>query len=197
MVALATQTLLSKIDETLTFTICGCAGSAAEEFHRLPDWFRVFVDINVPGAHGLSLARQLQEFDAANRCAIVTASDNPSWIAEAKQMGMIGYIVKTSPVDRFTSALKSVLDGRAVFPQFTSNSHPAGRLTRRQKDVLSLLHRGRSTKEIASQLKLAEGTVDNHVANILRVLGVSNRTHAICKAMELGYILPQDSPFFR
>ena len=196
-VAQATQILLSNIDKTLTFTICDCAQSAEEEFRRFPDWFRIFVDLNIPGAYGLSLARQLQEFGAADRCAIVTASDNSMWATEAKQMGMIGYIMKTATIDRFTAGLKSVLDGHAAFPRLVSNPYTAGRLTRRQQDVLWLLHRGRSTKQIASQLKLSKGTVDNHVVNILRALDASNRAHAICKAMELGYIPSQDySSFF-
>jgi DNA-binding NarL/FixJ family response regulator len=195
-VAQATQILLSNIDKTLTFTICDCAQSAKEELRRFPDWFRIFVDLNIPGAYGLSLARQIQEFGAANRCAIVTASGNSMWATEAKQMGMIGYIMKTAPIDRFTAGLKSVLDGQAAFPQLVSNTYIAGRLTRRQQDVLWLLHRGRSTKQIASQLKLSKGTVDNHVVNILRALDASNRTHAICKAMELGFLPPQDRCLF-
>lgn len=191
VVAKATQILLSRIDKTLAVTICDSATSALEEYRSDPSWSRIFLDLDVPGAYGLSLARQFCEFGVANRCAVITASNNPSWIAEAEGLGMIGYILKATPVEEFSAALKAILDGRRMFPRLLTTHRFLRRLTRRQHDVLSLLHRGYSSKQIAAQLRLSEGTVNNHVTGLLQALEVSNRTHAIAKALELGYIQTQ------
>ncbi|CAN0624030.1 Response regulator [Burkholderia multivorans] len=82
--------------------------------------------------------------------------------------------------------LRAVLDGERVFPATIPR---AGiRLTRRQRNILLLLGRGHSTKEIAAMLDLAVGTVDNHIANAMQALTVRNRTHAIFRAIALGLI---------
>lgn len=101
---------------------------------------------------------------------------------------MIGYILKATPIDELASALKAILDGRRRFSPASLTQRFLRRLTRRQHDVLTLLHRGYSSKQIAAQLRLSEGTVNNHVTGLLHALDVSNRAHAIAKALELGYI---------
>ena len=106
---------------------------------------------------------------------------------EVKHMGMLGYLVKAIPVEQFTEALEAVLRGTLAFPETsTHQTEPAIRLTRRQRDMLCLLQRGYSSKEIAKQLGLSEGTVNNHISGLLRALDVSNRAHAIAKGVELG-----------
>jgi DNA-binding NarL/FixJ family response regulator len=188
VVAKAIQMHLATIDERLAVTVAASARSALDTFRRTSDWFRVFVDLNVPGARGLSLVRQFHELGAAGRCAIVTASAQASWVAEAKRLGVLGYIVKTVSVEDFDAALRCVISGKATFPEIALDCGPVGRLTRRQRDVMSLLCCGYSSKRIALELNLAEGTVDNHVGNILRALGALNRAHAISKVMELGWM---------
>ncbi|MDO8413313.1 MAG: response regulator transcription factor [Gallionellaceae bacterium] len=196
LVALAIASLLSKIDGGISATICGCAQTAREEFSRSDAWFRIFVDLDIPKAYGLSLARYFAQQGAYGHCVILTGSNNPQWIAAAKSMGLLGYIVKTTPIPDFLDALQSVVDGHPVFPHAPCNQEPQTsiRLTRRQHDVLFLLQRGYSSKKIATQLKLSVGTVDNHVTGLMRTLNVFNRTHAVTKAMELGYITLQDIP---
>jgi DNA-binding NarL/FixJ family response regulator len=190
VVALSIESLLSKIDSGISATICGCADTAREEFLRPVKWFRVFVDLDVPKAYGLSLVRYFAQQGAHERCVILTGSNNPNWISAAKGMGLLGYIVKTAPCADFMSELRSVVDGHRVFPSVEGaqkSQTPSG-ITRRQLDVLSLLQRGYSSKQIAEQLKLNSGTINNHVAGLLRTLEVSSRTHAVAKAIELGYI---------
>jgi DNA-binding NarL/FixJ family response regulator len=188
LVADATRALLSKMDITLSVSICNCAQSALSELRRSGPWHRIFLDLDVPGAHGLSLVRQFAGLGMAPRCAVITSFNNAEWRRETKAMGVLGYIVKATPVEEFAAALQTILEGRSAYPQAELDEPHAVRLTRRQHDVLDLLQRGYSSKEIASQLGLNTGTVDNHVGGLLRALGVSNRTHAIAKAMELGYL---------
>lgn len=188
VVAHATQQLLSKMDNTLSVTVCTCAQTAVEEVQRFHHWFRIFLDPSVPQARGFGLAHQLCEYGVAKRCAVITAIDNPTWREEAKSIGMLGYIMKAMPVEKFESALHAVLNGRLAFSPSNSINTYSTRLTKRQQQVLSLLHCGYSSKQIAAHLEISEGTVDNHVTALLRALGVTNRTHAIAKAIELKYV---------
>ncbi|WP_179405498.1 response regulator transcription factor [Burkholderia guangdongensis] len=183
VVAMAIRMHLAKIDERLAVTVAASARSAVDTFRRAADWFRVFVDLSVPGACDLSLVRRFHGLGAVGRCAIVTASTQVSLINDAKRLGVLAYIVKTMPVEDFHAALTCVINGEAVFPEIASDGDPVNRLTRRQREVLSLLCCGYSSKRIADELNLAEGTVDNHVSNIMRVLGAQSRMHAVAKAI--------------
>jgi DNA-binding NarL/FixJ family response regulator len=91
----------------------------------------------------------------------------------------------TVPVERFECDLRAVLEGRPVFAPIAASII---RLTRRQEEILELLRGGFSSKQIAARLEISEGTVNNHVAALIRIFGVSNRTQAITRAIELGYL---------
>jgi DNA-binding NarL/FixJ family response regulator len=188
IVAHALALTLAAIDECVRLTVCHCAESAMSAIRDSGRWFRIFVDLDFRGEHGLSLVRRCCETGAANRCVAIASIHRSFWIREAKRMGMAGYIDKMASIDELTAALRSVLDGRPCFPNLESECGPLQRLTNRQRDVLSLLCVGCPTKVIASTLKLAEGTVDNHIGNILRTLDAQNRAHAIYKAVVLGYL---------
>ena len=196
MFALAIAMSLTAVDSSVTATVCGCAQTAMVEVSRGEPWHRIFIDLDVPGAYGLSLVRHFVQRGLKDRSVIVTAANNPQWIAEAKGMGILGYIVKSAPNDVFRDSLAAVLNGDAAFPDAPQGQavEPHTRMTRRQQDNICLLHRGYTSKAIAAQLKLSTGTVDNHVTALLRTLNVSSRTHAVAKAMELGYVRLQDLP---
>lgn len=194
LVADALQSLLQRLNPGLQCVICDCARSAISQMQANQRWFRIYVDLDVPGAHGLSLVRQFALAGLASQTVILTGFDNPQWQAEARALGMLGYIRKGLALPEYVQAIRSTLSG---LPSFAAHSHaviPATRLTRRQQDVLCLLHRGLSSKQIASQLGLNTGTVDNHVTGLLRALNASSRTHAIAKAIGLGYLRMQDLP---
>lgn len=193
MVAEAMGGLLSKIDSDLNVVISGCAQHAIAEFHRAQSWFRIFIDLDIPGAHGLSLPRQFANWGVANRCAVITAFDKLLWRTEIKSMGMLAYIVKASSLENFASSITAVIKGETTFPPCAPGQSDApSHLTRRQQDVLYLLQRGYTSKEIARQLHLNTGTVHNHVSSLLQALHVSSRTHAVAKAIELGYLKMAD-----
>lgn len=198
LVADATRALLLKLDASLDIYICDTAGSAIETFHQHNNWHRLLLDINVPNARGLSLIRTFQRFGVAQNSAVVTASHNPQWSQEVCAMGLLGYVVKAANLDDFTLFMQRILQGRRTFPV---NEHPpaapAVRLTRRQQEILQLLHRGLASKEVAAELGVSLGTVNNHISGLMRVLGVSNRTHAVSCAMDLGYLHDDDNPLAR
>lgn len=191
IVANAIGGTLIGLDDRLEVTVCHNAGGAIDAIRRAPAWFRILLDLDVPGG-GLPFARQCHASGVADRCAIVTAGIRPVWITEAKSLGMIAYLAKGAPLGVFSEALQSILDGRSAFPEITAHTESRVRLTRRQRDVLLLLSVGHSTKTIAAALNLAVGTVDNHVASLLRLLNVRNRAHATTRAIALGLIDARD-----
>lgn len=184
--------MLGKIDTSLDFTVCDSAQSAFADLRASEAYFRIFLNLEMPGATGMFLARQLAQRGAAGKCVVISAFDNPQWHAEAIKIRLLGYLLKTSPVGELASSLLATLDGKRVFQCAPlAQAAPATRLTPRQLDILDLLHRGYFSREIATQLSLNVGTVNNHVTALMRALNVSNRAHAIAKAMDLGYLQTQ------
>jgi len=190
LVARALVTLLTDIDPDVNVTTCDRAESFQETFIQSKSWFRIFVDVDLPQTHHLSLVRWLADREACRNCIILARSINVNVLVAAQKIGILGYISKSKSNETFEAALRSVLNGDNVFPDSTDNSerHITVRMTRRQHDILCLLQRGYSSKQIAVHLNVTRGTVDNHVSSVLRTLNVSSRTHAVAKALELGYI---------
>jgi DNA-binding NarL/FixJ family response regulator len=122
-------------------------------------------------------------------------------VFECLRAGAVGYLLKDAPIDRLVEAIQAAARGESVLqPSVASKvlaelSRLAGaapatgelaKLSERERDVLRLIARGASNKEIAAALFLAEGTVKNHVTNILTKLEVDDRTQAALRARELG-----------
>jgi DNA-binding NarL/FixJ family response regulator len=148
-------------------------------------WSHVFLEPAVSDAAGPSLARAVDNAGLTERCCIVTAIHDPRLIAQARHSGMRGFIDKRCSLPDFCRSLQAVLGGERVFPPTPEPPDHPHRLSARQLDVLRLLHRGLSSKQIAHRLHLAEGTVKNHTLAVLRALDATNRAHAVARAMEL------------
>ena len=106
-------------------------------------------------------------------------------------MGFLGYIVKAIPVLQFAEALRKVFLGEPVFVHTGDGQHgkvDTVRLTPRQAEVLGLVRRGLTSKQIAEVLKVSVGNVDNHVSAAMAALDVASRSHAIAKATDLGLL---------
>lgn len=192
LVSESTKELLLKIDASLDIVITSSLETAIKAFKEEKSWHRIFMDLDVPGAYGLALARTFQKLGAAGITTIVTAFDNHQWRAEAQKMGLLGYIIKATPYAKYITSLNSVLDGIRAFPDAGHASDNVPHLTRRQIDVLDLLHRGLSSSDMAQQLCVTEGHINNIVQNIKSALRANSRSHAVSRAIELGYIKMHD-----
>ena len=151
------------------------------------EWFRILLDINVPGAHGLSLVRHVSNLGMAKKAAVITASVNHRWLSEVESMGFLGYLLKTAAVDEFNRGIADIMQGRRYFDR-SQRPMQGSHLTGRQIEILSLLYQGNCTKKIARILDLSLGTVDNHISNIIHALEANDRTHALALAIQFGYI---------
>ena len=152
----------------------------------------MLVDINLPGMSGLELARSAAGSSANVAVLIVSAYDDYAYVAEALEIGVASYLLKTASARELVDAVRAVADGvfvldRAVSARLVRRRRPgsagATQLTEREADVLRCLTRGRSNKQIASELGLGLRTVESHVSNVLAKLGVASRTEAVAYAL--------------
>jgi DNA-binding NarL/FixJ family response regulator len=153
-------------------------------------WRRIFLDLDVPGAQGLSLAQTIADLGQQYKCCVVTATDKLAVIDEVKALGFVGYVLKAAPMEEFSQAIRQVMSGAHVFPlQSDPQQAATPRLTLRQTQFLSYVDQGLSTKQIADRCHLSEGSVNNCLLAASRVLGVTSRSAAVAKAHSLGLLM--------
>jgi DNA-binding NarL/FixJ family response regulator len=178
----------------------GEAGGAAIRRER-PDV--VLLDIRMPGENGIDLLRELRDADELPPTLLLTTFDDDEALLAGVSAGARGYLLKDVSLERLTEAIRALARGETlirpvvtehilrglehVHRDFYSLS-PPDPLTRREIDVLRLMAGGYSNREISRAIGTAEGTVKNHASSILSKLGVRDRTRAVLKALELGYI---------
>lgn len=174
----------------------------------------VLLDLGMPGmpwGEGLQNLRKTLPVEVP--IIVLSASDDRRHVLQAVNLGAAGFIPKTSSSRVMLSALKLVLSGGVYLPPAlldqggesapepagtgTGQENSASFLTPRQREVLALLGQGKSNKEIARVLQLAEGTVKLHVTAILKALNVNNRTRAVVAASQLGLTKSDTATFGR
>jgi DNA-binding NarL/FixJ family response regulator len=144
----------------------------------------VVLDLTMPTMDGFEVLKRAKDLHPGVRVLVLSMHANSQHVTRAVREGADGYLLKDSAVQELVAALQSVMDGRAYYSpavqQELSNvlraGSPLGRpqdlLTDRELDVLKLVARGLSTKEIASRLDISPRTVDTHRANLMRKLGL-------------------------
>jgi DNA-binding NarL/FixJ family response regulator len=159
------------------------------------DFDLVLLDLALPGVDGLTCLGLLRQRFPALPVVIVSAYDDTNTVYGALKAGAAGFVPKAYSSDRLLGALRQVLEGAIFIPEQTlpaangvglavprtkAGKSPADLgLTSRQGDVLALMAKGRSNREIAELLGLSEGTVKIHITAIFKALGVSSRTQAL------------------
>jgi DNA-binding NarL/FixJ family response regulator len=180
------------------FEVVGEASTGPETIQRVaalqPDV--LLLDIEMPELDGVETLKRLREHDPAVRAIMFTAFDTDERIVQAVQAGAQGYLLKGVPRDEIFSAVRVVHAGGALLqPVVASKLLRRTRLdqeplTAREREVLHLLARGLTNKQIAAELVVTERTVKFHVSAILAKLGAGNRTEAIHRALQQGLVEP-------
>jgi len=181
------------------------ASDGAEAIRMIPEVAPdvVLLDMRMPGLSGLDVLRELSQNDTLPPTIILTTFDDDELVLAGIQYGAKGYLLKDIALAELVSAVKTVAEGRSIVKpavtqrllkglehlknEFSSLDQPDP-LTDRETEILRLMAGGYSNKEIANSLGVAEGTVKNHVSNILSKMGVRDRTRAVLKAFEMGQI---------
>ena len=181
------------------------ASDGAEAIRMIPEVHPdvVLLDMRMPGLSGLDVLRELSKAGTLPPTIILTTFDDDELVLAGIQSGARGYLLKDVALADLVSAIKTVAEGGSIVKpavtqrllkglanlqnDFSSLDQPDP-LTKRETEILRLMAGGYSNKEIANSLGVAEGTVKNHVSNILSKMGVRDRTRAVLKAFELGQI---------
>jgi len=196
------RTLLSVQSD---FEVVGEAGNGAEAI-RLAHSLRpsvVLMDLQMPVLDGVAATRRLHEEQSDCRVIVLTTFDDDEMVFDGLRAGAVGYLLKDAPSEKLAEAIRVAARGEtflqpsvaakvvAEFARLSSKKRNAvgsviEPLSERELEILRLIAQGASNREIAGALFLAEGTVKNHVTNILGKLGARDRTQAAIKAKDLG-----------
>lgn len=165
----------------------------------------VLMDLRMPVMNGVEATRRIRAQDENCQIIVLTTFDDDEDVFDALRAGASGYLLKDAPSAKLVEAIRLAARGEAflqpsiaakVVAEFSRlasgrQATPARvieELSERERDVLRHLTRGKSNKEIARSLGITEGTVKNHITNILGKLGVQDRTQAALKAQTLGFV---------
>lgn len=157
----------------------------------------VLLDIHLRGDDGFAALKVIGERFPTTACIMISGDEQQSIAARAVADGASGFIPKSFTADEMIAAIRKVLAGEVFVPEttdLTTPQQPNG-LTLRQLEVISMLGRGFSNKEIARALDVAERTVKAHVSAVFEALNVRNRTQAVLVAQRRGF-LPSASPAY-
>jgi DNA-binding NarL/FixJ family response regulator len=199
------QGLRALLDLEKEITIAGEAGDGQETIDALQqvDVDVLLLDVRMPKKTGIDVLRELADADALPRTLVLTTFDDAGVVLDCVREGASGFLLKDVSYEQLISAIRAIAEGETVFqPALTQRLLAATNglrvkfdslpspdpLTDREVEVVRLMAGGYSNREIAHALCTAEGTVKNHVSNILSKMGVRDRTRAVLKALEAGLL---------
>ncbi|MBL8058173.1 MAG: response regulator transcription factor [Anaerolineales bacterium] len=158
----------------------------------------VLMDVQMPKLNGVLATAELVRQWPAAKVIILTTFDRDDYVFQGVRAGALGYLLKDAPAERLIETIRRVHAGEVfIQPEIASRAlremvrpaeHALEPLSDREREVLVLLAQGASNKEIAERLVITEGTVKNHVSNILGKLRAENRTEAAAIARQRGLV---------
>ncbi|MFG2135126.1 response regulator [Streptomyces sp. NPDC048751] len=182
------------------FTVLGEASNGVDAVGRTeeldPDV--VLMDLRMPGGGGVDAIRELTRRSARARILVLTTYDTDSDTLPAIEAGATGYLLKDAPREELFTAVRAAAQGRTVLsPAVASRLVSAVRtpgasgnepLSAREREVLALVARGTSNREIARELFISEATVKTHLTHLYAKLGVNDRAAAVATAYQRGIL---------
>lgn len=194
--------LLELADDIEVTGVAADGREAIEQIEKVaPDV--VLLDLRMPEMSGIEVLENLGAEERLPPTIILTTFDDDELVLTGLRAGARGYLLKDVSLEQLVGAIRTVADGGTLIqpavtnrvlkglerlhPEFSSLDRPDP-LTDRETEILRLMAGGYSNKEIANSISVAEGTVKNHVSNILSKLGVRDRTRAVLKALEMGFV---------
>ncbi len=163
----------------------------------------LLLDVRMPKMSGIEVLREMKTRSFAVPTILLTTFDDDQALLEGIRLGAKGYLLKDVSLAKLTDAIRLVAGGGSMInpivtdrllqglknaPLPPDDGYTAEVLTTREAEIIRLMTGGYSNREIASAICISEGTVKNHVSNILSKLGVRDRTRAVLKAIEKGII---------
>lgn len=183
--------LLSTVPEFAVVAEAGDGGEAVDLHRKLrPDI--TIMDLRLPRMSGVDAITAIRAEAPQARFIVLTTFDGDEDIYRALQAGAKGYLLKGMNAGELTDAIRAVHAGKSKIPAVVAErlaERVSGtELTTRELEVLRLIVKGLSNKEIGDQLHISEATVKTHINNLLSKLGVSDRTQAATTALQRGLV---------
>jgi len=158
----------------------------------------VLMDLRMPGLDGVEASRQITAGYPGVRVLVVSGFGADSFVIDALKAGASGYLLKDSGIDAIVSSIVAVTAGESVMTQTIADrvlqmltmmpKQFYDGLTEREVEILRLLAQGLANKQIAYRLRVSDKTIRNHISNVYRKLGISDRTQAVLYAVRKGLI---------
>lgn len=197
------EMIANVIDGDPTFSVIAQTGNGNEAFEicvrEKPDL--VVLDIMLPGMNGTELMRKLGKTLKNTRVLAFSGYQTPPLVREMMQAGAHGFVEKTAPLSELKAAIQKVSDGGNYFgPEVTKIVHQTlvnpqegvgpslEDLTTREREILKLIAKGSTTKDVAAQLNVSVKTAENHRANLMRKLDLHNAAALTRFAMAQGLV---------
>jgi DNA-binding NarL/FixJ family response regulator len=176
--------------------VVGEAGTAAETLDMVkrerPDV--LLLDLSLPDRSGYDVLTEMRPLDTAPLVVVLTWHAEPSYAARAIGAGAHGYVNKSVEPEALLAAIRAVSRGEQVIPPgveallASGDGHPASALTAREQQVMEMLARGMTNREIAEHLEISIKTVDTHRGHVLKKLGLRNNSELTRFAVKHGYV---------
>jgi DNA-binding NarL/FixJ family response regulator len=194
------MTALLQLTETISVTGESSSGNAflSTFANNDIDADVILLDMRMPDGTGLDVLRSLQNDKSDLKCLILTTFNEDEFLIGGMEAGAYGYMLKDVSLEVLVDAITRVYNGETVLQSaLTQQLIKAKRqlpnektihLTKKEQQILALIVDGLSNKEISAKIFNAEGTVRNHVSNILAKLDVRDRTQATLKAIKLNLL---------
>jgi DNA-binding NarL/FixJ family response regulator len=189
--------LLDMEDDIAIIGECGDGNTAMEMIVRFrPDV--AVVDISMPIAGGIELAEEISRRSLATRIVILTMYKGPTIVCSAFNAGASGYVLKEDAFEYVVQAIRTVATGGSFIsdsvasllpdPPFAADCDHSARLTRREREIISLIARGQTGREISDSLFISLRTVETHRKNIMSKLGLHSVAELVRYAIETNLI---------
>jgi two-component system, NarL family, response regulator len=186
--------LASMLSTIPGLAVCGAA-SSGEEALELIDAERpdvLLLDLRMPGMTGIELLRSIRLLPFPPKALVLTSYESDEEIYRAIEAGAQGYLLKSTPQGEIVAAIQAVHDGRHYIPPRIAarlaERMVRSALTQRELEILEMVVRGLTNRQIGSALGISENTARNHINSIIRKLDVSGRTEAATAAIQQGLI---------
>jgi DNA-binding NarL/FixJ family response regulator len=169
----------------------------------------VLMDVRMPEMDGLAATREIKQRHPEISIMMLTMHENPDYLLEALKAGAAGYVLKDAPREEIVESVRQVVEGelpldtklaarvlKRLAAEMSERRAEAGRsgprvelLSPRELEVLELMRLGLTNPQIGRELSVSTRTAKNHVEHIMAKLGVSDRTQAVVRALELGILV--------
>lgn len=190
--------LASMLSTIPGLAVCGAASSGEEALELIdaeqPDV--LLLDLRMPGMNGVELLKAIRTVPFPPKALVLTSYESDEEIYRAIEAGAHGYLLKSTPQAELVAAIQAIYEGRHYIPPRIAarlaERMVRSALTQRELEILEMVVRGLTNKQIGNALRISENTARNHINSIIRKLEVSGRTEAATAAIQQGLVRMPD-----